>query len=62
MDKLGTFSNHVPIATTVDIDILRICLNDQWLPMALTADFTRVGNNSTIILVNDAQKSSNINP
>ncbi|KAJ8899416.1 hypothetical protein K2173_018390 [Erythroxylum novogranatense] len=46
----------------VDIGILRICLNEQWLTMALMGGFSRIGNNEIIILVNDAKKGIDIDP
>nr|YP_009437877.1 ATP synthase CF1 epsilon subunit [Tibetia liangshanensis]YP_010010755.1 ATP synthase CF1 epsilon subunit [Tibetia himalaica]ATG33786.1 ATP synthase CF1 epsilon subunit [Tibetia liangshanensis]QOI00374.1 ATP synthase CF1 epsilon subunit [Tibetia himalaica] len=62
--QIGVLSNHAPIATAVDIGILRIRLNDQyqWLTMALMGGFARIGNNQVTILVNDAEKSSDIDP
>ncbi|KAM3696925.1 hypothetical protein ACJW31_06G074600, partial [Castanea mollissima] len=47
--QIGILANHAPIATAVDIDILRIRLTDQWLTMALMG-------------VNDAEKGSDIDP
>ncbi|CAN2060468.1 unnamed protein product [Malus fusca] len=46
----------------VDIGILRIRLNDQWLTMALMGGFARIGNNEITVLVNDAEKGSDIDP
>ncbi|MCD9644185.1 hypothetical protein HAX54_032332 [Datura stramonium] len=46
----------------VDIGILRIRLNAQWLMMALMGDFARIGNNEITVLVNDAEKGSDIDP
>ncbi|PHT58583.1 ATP synthase subunit beta, chloroplastic [Capsicum baccatum] len=46
----------------VDIGILRIRLNNQWLTMALMGGFARIGNNEITILVNDAEKGSDIDP
>ncbi|KAL5067402.1 hypothetical protein RYX36_018289 [Vicia faba] len=46
----------------VDIGILRIRLNDRWLTMALMGGFARIGNNEITILVNDAERGSDINP
>ena len=60
--QIGVLPNHAPIATAVDIGILRIRLNDQWLTMALMGDFARIGINEIIILVNDAEKGSDIDP
>ncbi|XP_050203588.1 ATP synthase subunit beta, chloroplastic-like [Mercurialis annua] len=60
--QIGVLSNHAPIATAVDIGILRIRLNDQWLTMALMGGFARIGNNEITVLVNDAEKGSDIDP
>lgn len=60
--QIGVLSNHAPIATAVDIGILRIRLNDQWLTMALMGGFARIGNNEITILVKDAEKGSDIDP
>ncbi|KAD4384821.1 hypothetical protein E3N88_24989 [Mikania micrantha] len=60
--QIGVLPNHAPIATTVDIGILRIRLNGQWLTMALMDGFARIGNNEIVVLVNDAEKSSDIDP
>nr|YP_009945423.1 ATP synthase CF1 epsilon subunit [Sicyos edulis]QOE55953.1 ATP synthase CF1 epsilon subunit [Sicyos edulis] len=62
--QIGVLPNHAPIATAVDIGILRIRLpaNDGWLTMALMGGFARIGNNEVTILVNDAEKASDIDP
>nr|QVX30814.1 ATP synthase CF1 epsilon subunit [Lonchocarpus utilis] len=60
--QIGVLPNHAPIATAVDIGILKVRLNDQWLTMALMGGFARIGNNEIIILVNDAEKGSDIDP
>nr|YP_009531432.1 ATP synthase CF1 epsilon subunit [Urophysa henryi]AXP85182.2 ATP synthase CF1 epsilon subunit [Urophysa henryi] len=58
--QIGVLPNHAPIATAVDIGILRIRLNDQWLTIALMGGFARIGNNEITILVNDAERGSYI--
>ncbi|KAK7301781.1 hypothetical protein RJT34_12656 [Clitoria ternatea] len=58
--QIRILPNHAPIATAVDIGILRIRLNNQWLTMALMGGFARIGNNEIIVLVNNAEKSSDI--
>ncbi len=62
--QIGVLANHAPIATAVDIGILKIRLtpNDGWLTMALMGGFARIGNNEVTILVNDAEKASDIDP
>nr|YP_009694424.1 CF1 subunit epsilon [Aloidendron pillansii]QEI26408.1 CF1 subunit epsilon [Aloidendron pillansii] len=60
--QIGVLPNHAPIATAVDIGLLRIRLNDQWLTVALMGGFARVSNNEITILGNDAEMSTDINP
>ncbi|TYH02672.1 hypothetical protein ES288_A09G159500v1 [Gossypium darwinii] len=60
--QISVLPNHAPIATAVDIGILRIRLNDQWLTIALIGGFARIGNNEITILINDTEKGSDIDP
>nr|QNQ14374.1 ATP synthase CF1 epsilon subunit [Vellozia sp. Kubitzki & Feuerer 97-30] len=60
--QIGILPNHAPIATAVDIGLLRIRLNDQWLTVALMGGFARIGNNEITILGNDAELSTDIDP
>nr|YP_009469158.1 AtpE [Asarum sieboldii]YP_010204230.1 AtpE [Asarum misandrum]YP_010204329.1 AtpE [Asarum maculatum]AVV66109.1 ATP synthase CF1 epsilon subunit [Asarum sieboldii var. sieboldii]UAU40931.1 AtpE [Asarum heterotropoides var. seoulense]WRO36826.1 CF1 subunit epsilon [Asarum chungbuensis]AVD53950.1 AtpE [Asarum sieboldii]QPP04821.1 CF1 subunit epsilon [Asarum sieboldii] len=60
--QIGILPNHAPIATAVDIGLLRVRLNDKWEAITLMGGFARVGDNEITILVNDAEKSSEIDP
>nr|UVH68537.1 ATP synthase CF1 epsilon subunit [Corydalis casimiriana subsp. brachycarpa] len=60
--QIGVLPNHAPIATALDIGVLKIRLNDQWVKIALMGGFARIGNNEITILVNDAEKDSDIDP
>nr|YP_010183962.1 ATP synthase CF1 epsilon subunit [Scoliopus bigelovii]QVG62808.1 ATP synthase CF1 epsilon subunit [Scoliopus bigelovii] len=60
--QIGVLPNHAPIATAVDIGLLRIRLNDQRLTVALMGGFARIGNNEITILGNDAEISTDIDP
>nr|YP_009994447.1 ATP synthase CF1 epsilon subunit [Cuscuta approximata]QNP08570.1 ATP synthase CF1 epsilon subunit [Cuscuta approximata] len=60
--QIGILPNHTPIATAVDIGILKIRLNGQWLTTALMGGFARIANNEITVLVNDAEKGSEIDP
>nr|YP_010475099.1 ATP synthase CF1 epsilon subunit [Corydalis jingyuanensis]UVH69386.1 ATP synthase CF1 epsilon subunit [Corydalis jingyuanensis] len=60
--QIGVLPNHAPIATALDIGILKIGFNDQWVKIALMGGFARIGNNEITILVNDAEKDSDIDP
>ncbi|GKV53934.1 hypothetical protein SLEP1_g60445 [Rubroshorea leprosula] len=60
--QIGILPDHAPIATAVDIGVLKIRLNDQWLTMALMDGFARIVNNEITLLVKDAEKGSDIDP
>lgn len=60
--QIGVLPNHAPIATAVDIGLLKICLKDRWLTVALMGGFARIGNNEITILGNDAEISTDIDP
>nr|YP_010893009.1 ATP synthase CF1 epsilon subunit [Chlorophytum laxum]APO11726.1 ATP synthase CF1 epsilon subunit [Chlorophytum rhizopendulum]WJQ22885.1 ATP synthase CF1 epsilon subunit [Chlorophytum laxum] len=60
--QIGVLPNHAPIATAVDIGLLRIRVNDQWLTVALMGGFARISNNEITILGNDAEMSTDIDP
>nr|YP_010168660.1 ATP synthase CF1 epsilon subunit [Nothoscordum bonariense]QRZ02191.1 ATP synthase CF1 epsilon subunit [Nothoscordum bonariense]QXY00182.1 CF1 subunit epsilon [Nothoscordum bivalve] len=60
--QIGILPNHAPIATAVDIGLLRIRLNDQWLTVALMGGFARISNNEITVLGNDAEISTDIDP
>nr|AYW12063.1 ATP synthase CF1 epsilon subunit [Burmannia disticha] len=60
--QIGILPNHAPIATAVDIGLLRIRPNEQWVTVALMGGFARIGNNEITILGNDAEISTDIDP
>nr|QWK40361.1 ATP synthase CF1 epsilon subunit [Swertia macrosperma] len=60
--QIGVLTNHAPIATAVDIGILRIRIDAQWVTLALMGGFARIGNNEILVLVNDAEAGSDIDP
>ena len=61
--QIGVLKDHAATATAVDIGVLRMLgLDDQWSTMALMGGFARISNNQITILVNDAEKGSDIDP
>nr|YP_009667360.1 ATP synthase CF1 epsilon subunit [Thalassia hemprichii]ATP74916.1 ATP synthase CF1 epsilon subunit [Thalassia hemprichii]QJR53046.1 AtpE [Thalassia hemprichii] len=60
--QIGILPDHAPIATAVDIGLLRIRLKDRWLKVALMGGFARIGNNEITVLGNDAELSTDIDP
>jgi F-type H+-transporting ATPase subunit epsilon len=60
--QIGILPNHAPLLTALDIGIMKIRTNTQWLTMALMGGFAMIENNQLTILVNEAEKSSDIDP
>ncbi|CAD6265628.1 unnamed protein product [Miscanthus lutarioriparius] len=61
--QIGVLPNHAPINTAVDMGPLRIrLLNDQWLTTVLWSGFARIVDNEIIILGNDVELGSDIDP
>nr|YP_001430046.1 ATP synthase CF1 epsilon subunit [Cuscuta gronovii]YP_001531220.1 ATP synthase CF1 epsilon subunit [Cuscuta obtusiflora]YP_009996224.1 ATP synthase CF1 epsilon subunit [Cuscuta campestris]UMI33753.1 ATP synthase CF1 epsilon subunit [Cuscuta pentagona]ABW20565.1 ATP synthase CF1 epsilon subunit [Cuscuta obtusiflora]QNQ65351.1 ATP synthase CF1 epsilon subunit [Cuscuta campestris]QPJ79468.1 ATP synthase CF1 epsilon subunit [Cuscuta gronovii]WCF05523.1 CF1 subunit epsilon [Cuscuta gronovii] len=53
--QIGILPNHIPIATALDIGILRLNSNGQWFSIALMGGVARIANNAITILVKDAK-------
>nr|QBE88814.1 ATP synthase CF1 epsilon subunit [Pharnaceum aurantium] len=60
--QIGILPNHAPIATAVDIGVLRIKTQGSWVSMVLMGGFATIGNNEITILVNEAERGSDIDP
>nr|WKF51030.1 ATP synthase CF1 epsilon subunit [Iris tuberosa] len=60
--QIGVLPNHAPIATAVDIGLLRIRPTAQWLTVTLMGGFARISNNEITILGNDAEMGTDIDP
>ena len=60
--QIGILPNHAPLLTALDIGIMKIRTNSQWLTMALMGGFAMIENNQLTILVNEAEKASDIDP
>nr|ANS11025.1 ATP synthase CF1 epsilon subunit [Euphronia guianensis] len=58
--KMGVLPNHVGIVTILDIGVLRIRLNDQWVTIALMGGYARISNNKILILADGGEKGSDI--
>jgi F-type H+-transporting ATPase subunit epsilon len=58
--QIGILPNHAPLLTALDIGIMKIRVNSQWSTMALMGGFAMIENNQLTILVNEAEKASDI--
>jgi F-type H+-transporting ATPase subunit epsilon len=58
--QIGILPNHAPLLTALDIGIIKIRVQSQWISMALMGGFAMIDNNQMTILVNEAEKASDI--
>nr|YP_009244051.1 ATP synthase CF1 epsilon subunit [Gelidium elegans]AMK96293.1 ATP synthase CF1 epsilon subunit [Gelidium elegans] len=59
--QLGILTGHVPLLTALDIGVMRVRIEKEWQPIILLGGFAEVENNKITILVNGAEKASEIN-
>lgn len=59
--QLGILTGHVPLLTALDIGVMRLRIDKEWQPIILLGGFAEVENNKITILVNGAEKASDIN-
>nr|YP_010716129.1 ATP synthase CF1 epsilon subunit [Crepidomanes latealatum]WDE75864.1 ATP synthase CF1 epsilon subunit [Crepidomanes latealatum] len=61
--QVGILPNHAPLLTALDMGVLRVRSSDgQWSTMALMGGFAMVDNNQITILVNEAERATEIDP
>ncbi|MGD1948438.1 MAG: ATP synthase F1 subunit epsilon [Leptolyngbyaceae cyanobacterium] len=58
--QLGILSGHAPLLTALDIGVLRVRADKDWVAIALMGGFAEVENNEVTILVNSAERGDNI--
>nr|YP_010873183.1 ATP synthase CF1 subunit epsilon [Nemalion vermiculare]WGV34422.1 ATP synthase CF1 subunit epsilon [Nemalion vermiculare] len=60
--QLGILTGHIPLLTALDIGVMRVRINKEWIPIVLLGGFAEVDNNKITILVNGAEEASDIDP
>nr|YP_009032830.1 ATP synthase CF1 epsilon subunit [Osmundastrum cinnamomeum]AHA59563.1 ATP synthase CF1 epsilon subunit [Osmundastrum cinnamomeum] len=58
--QIGILPNHAPLLTALDIGVIRINYGGQWSTMALMGGFAMIDNNRITILVNEAERATEI--
>jgi F-type H+-transporting ATPase subunit epsilon len=58
--QLGILTGHAPLLTALDIGVMRVRTNKDWLAIALMGGFAEVENDEVIILVNGAERGDGI--
>jgi F-type H+-transporting ATPase subunit epsilon len=59
--QLGILTGHIPLLTALDIGVMRVRIDKDWIPIVLLGGFAEVENNTITILVNGAEEASEIN-
>lgn len=58
--QLGILTNHAPLLTALDVGVMRLRANQDWLAIALLGGFAEVENNTVTVLVNGAERGDRI--
>ena len=59
--QLGILTGHIPLLTALDIGVMRVRVEKDWVPIVLLGGFAEIENNIITILVNGAEEGSDIN-
>lgn len=60
--QIGILPNHAPLLTALDMGVSKIRHDGQWSAMAPMGGFAMIDNNQVTILVNEAERASEIDP
>jgi F-type H+-transporting ATPase subunit epsilon len=58
--QLGILTGHIPLLTALDIGVMRVRIDKEWIPIVLLGGFAEVNNNKITILVNGAEETADI--
>lgn len=58
--QLGILRGHAPLLTALDIGVMRVRIDKDWIPIVLMGGFAEIQNDELIILVNSAEEGANI--
>lgn len=58
--QLGILTGHAPLLTALDIGVMRVRATKEWMTIALMGGFAEVESDELTILVNGAEKGSDI--
>lgn len=58
--QLGILSGHAPLLTALDVGVMRVRADNEWVAIALMGGFAEVENDEVTILVNGAERGDSI--
>ena len=59
--QLGILTGHAPLLTALDIGVMRVRIQKEWIPIVLLGGFAEIENDEVVILINGAEEISEIN-
>lgn len=60
--QLGILTGHAPLLTALDIGVMRVRSDKEWVAIALQGGFAEIEQNKVTILVNAAERGDAIDP
>ena len=58
--QLGVLSGHAPLLTALDIGVMRVRSDKEWVSIALMGGFAEVESDEVTVLVNGAERGGDI--
>ena len=58
--QLGILTGHIPLLTALDLGVMRVRVDKDWIPIVLLGGFAEVENDIITILVNGVEEASEI--
>lgn len=59
--QIGILPNHAPLLTALDIGVMKLRIGNKWSAVALMGGFAQIDQNQITILVNEAERATDIN-
>ncbi len=59
--QMGVLADHTSLLTALEIGVMQVRVNTQWVPLVVMAGFALIQNNTLTIIINEAEKAETIN-
>ena len=59
--QMGVLTNHTTLLTALEIGIMQVRIDAQWVPVVVMAGFALIENNTITVIINEAEKGESIN-
>jgi F-type H+-transporting ATPase subunit epsilon len=60
--QMGVLTNHMPLITGLDVGVLNVRTDVEWISMVLMGGFAFIRDNKITVVVNEAELGSTIDP